>query len=71
MSVKITCEQEENRSCWIRRFCGHVGKKIELKRREQKRREEEKEERRGVKEWSDHGGRDDVLTISGRRTLYG
>ena len=49
---------------------GHVGKKIELKRREQKRREEEKEERRGVKEWSDHGGRDDVLT-SGRRTLYG
>ena len=40
---------EKKISCLERRLCGHVGKKIELNRREQKRREE-KRKRRGGKE---------------------
>ena len=35
VSVKITCDAEENRSFLKRRLCGHDGKKIDLKRREQ------------------------------------
>ena len=60
VSVKITCDVAENMSCWQRRLCGQI---VETKK--------SGEERSGGVEWSDHSGRDRVLTISGRRTLYG
>ena len=52
------CDVEEN-NCLRRRLCSHCEEKIGVE-----------EEWRG-EEWSNHGGRDHVLTISGRRTLYG
>ena len=60
VSVKITCGAEEKKTGQKRRLCGHCGNKIGAE-----------EEWRKRMERSGHGGRDHVLTISGRRTHYG
>ena len=72
MSVKITCDSEKNVVFGNGAHVAMLERTLSLKEENEMRREEEKEESRGLKAWSDHGGRDHILTISDstdRRTL--